>query len=87
MNMCIAVVYLDDVNVVGCTHGECWCNTMRVLATLTSSGMSMSAKKCCFWIHCIVVLGHNLGSGVLTPNSKKLSKLENFKPPQSITEL
>ena len=87
MNMCIAVVYLDDINVVGCIHVECWCNTMRVLAALTSSGMNMSAKKCHFYINCVAVLGHNLGAGVLTPNSKKLPKLKNFKPPQLITEL
>ena len=87
MNMCIAIVYLDDVNVVGCTHVECWCNTMRILAALASSSMSVSARKCCFCIHHMVVLGHNLGTGVLTPNSKKLSKLKHFKPSQLITEL
>ena len=85
--MCIAVIYLDDINVVGCTRVEFWCNTMRVLAALASSGMNVSAKKCNFHINCVVVLGHNLGAGVLTSNSEKLSKFKNFKPPQSITEL
>lgn len=87
LNMCIAVVYLDDINIIGCTCAEYWCNTMRVLAALTSSGSNISAKKCCSCIHHVAVLGHNLDDGVLTPNSKKLLKLENFKPPQSITEL
>ena len=76
MNMCIAVVYLDDINVVGCIHVVCWCNTMRVLAALTSSGMNVSAKKCHFCINCLVVLGYNLGAAA--PNSKKLSNFRNL---------
>ena len=87
MNMCIAVVYLDDVTVVGLSRVDCWHNTCRVLAALTCSGMNVSAKKCRFCVNRVVVLGHNLGAGVLTPNSKKLLKLKTFKPPQSITGL
>ena len=69
-NLLAAVVYLDDVTIVGRDFTTCWHNALRVIGRLTDAGMKLSPKKCFLLCLEITVLGHRLGAGVLRPRTK-----------------
>ena len=86
-NLVAAVVYLDDVTVVGRDFVSCWTHALRVIDRLTAAGMKLSPKKCFFLCLEITVLGHHLGAGILRPRTKQLDKLQSCHAPRNFKEL
>ena len=69
-NLVAAVLYLDDVTVVGQDFITCWQNMSHVVSWLTNVGMNLSPKKCFFLYLDSTVLDHCLGTGTLRPHIK-----------------
>ena len=64
-NLITAVVYLDNVTVVGRDSITCWQNVLLIIGHLTDVGMKLSPKK--FFVLCpeITILAHHLFAGIL----------------------
>jgi len=82
-----AIVYMDDVMIIGRTKEEAFDRLRVVLQVLTHSGFSFNITKCSFLKSCVEYLGFEVKSGEIRPNPRKIRALLNLPPPQSVTQL
>ena len=77
----------DDLIIHGCGIKEHDENLLAVLRRLRERGLTLNEKKCQFRLPKLTFFGHDLSSKGIAPSEKKVSPVQNAKPPQSTAEV
>ena len=68
--VCLACI--DDVVVWGDTTEKALQNTSLVIEKLVEAGLMLNGSKCCFLAQEVVLLGHVVRKGLISPQVQKL---------------
>ena len=83
----IWLVYLDDVIVFSCTHGEHARHLETVLSLLRSAGISLQLKKSSFFQPKVHYLGHVVSPGKLSVAEAAADAFKMFTFPRTLTQV
>lgn len=83
----IAFAYLDDIIVLGKTFQEHLANLRRVFELLRSANLKLNQEKCKFCQPELKYLGHVVCSAGILTDPEKVSAINDFPAPKSVTEL
>ncbi len=81
------VVYLDDICIFSNTVDEHIQHVRMVLEILKREGLCAKLSKCSFFQPTIEYLGHTIGNGKLTADTKKLGQVHDWPEPHTVQEL
>src|SRR6266496_6110910 len=81
------IVYIDDLLIYSKTFEEHLEHIRKVFEKLREANLMMKLKKCKFCIPNVEFLGHIIGRDGLQPDSSKIEKMEQLKPPKDLRTL
>jgi hypothetical protein len=79
--------YLDNVTIAGHNQAEHDKNVNRFLSAVKSRNLSLNDSKTIKSVTSINVLGYNVGSGSVKPDTERLRPLQEFPPPTNAASL
>ena len=82
-----AVVYLDDILVMGKSFEEQLSNLEKVFARLQEAGLRLNPKKCYFLQRKVKYLGHLVSEEGIEADPRKVEAVHNFPPPVTLKAL
>lgn len=80
-------VYLDDILVIGRTFEEHQANLKKVFELLHEANLLLNWEKCFFLRPEVEYLGFVVGSGQIKVSPKKISSVQSFPPPKTVTQV
>ena len=83
----IAVLYLDDIIVLGKDFKEHLENLCKIMDRLQMAGLKLKPKKCTFFRKEVQFLGHVVSCHGVKTDPKKVEAVTKMKPPQNVKEL
>ena len=83
----VAIAYIDDLYVFSRDFRSHKRDVGDVLARLKMANLKAKPSKCQFFMRNIVVLGHQLGTEGVSPDSKKIVAVSAWPRPSSVTEV
>ena len=83
----IAVLYLDDIIVLGNNFDDHLNNLSKIMDRLNMAGLKLKPKKCTFFRTEIQFLGHIVSRHGVKTDPKKVEAVSNMKVPLNIKEL
>ena len=87
MNHPSIILYLDDLICIDSSFSEHLKTLEFIFQTCYDHGLLLSAKKCNLCMRETDFLGHKISSSGISPSSKHIKAVENFKPPTDRNEL
>ena len=82
-----AMVYLDDLVIMGRTFEEHLVNLREVLDRLRAHGLKLSVDKCKLFQEEVVYLGHRLSKDGIRPSKHNVDALINLPTPRTIKQV
>ena len=83
----IAVLYLDDIIVLGNNFDDHLNNLSKIMDRLNMAGLKLKPKKCTFFRTEIQFLGHIVSRNGVKTDPKKVEAVSNIKVPLNVKEL
>ncbi|KAK9701035.1 RNase H-like domain found in reverse transcriptase [Popillia japonica] len=83
----IALVYLDDVVVLGRTFDEHLSNLHIVFSRLQEAGLQLQPAKCQFAKQSIKYLGHVVSASGIQTDPEKVAAISQISPPKSVKDV
>lgn len=80
-------VFIDDMLVYGSTKDEHDQRLKAVLERLNACGLTINEAKCEFGKSMVKFMGHELSENGILPTNDKVSAIQNFRRPQTHTEM
>ena len=81
------VVFLDDILVFSKTWEDHQHHLQTVLETLRNSELYCKQSKCEFGVREVLFLGHKINGTSISPDPKKISAVETWPTPSSVTDV
>jgi len=81
------VCFIDDLCIFGKTFEDKLENLKIIFKLLKNNNLSLKTNKCKFFYSKINLLGHEISSKGITPLTKNISALKDFKKPSSVKEV
>lgn len=83
----IAMVYLDDIIVIGKSVDECLINMGQVFERLSKAGLKLKPKKCFILQKHVKYLGYIVSDAGIQTDPEKVDKVLQWPEPENISEL
>lgn len=80
-------VFIDDVLVYGSSKEEHDVRLKAVLNRLTENGLTINEAKCEFGQPTVKFMGHQLSENGILPTDEKVSAIQNFRRPATVSEM
>ena len=85
--MSVALVYLDDIIVPGCSFSHQIGNLRQVFERLRKAKLKLSPKKCVLFQREVKYLGHVVSGEGISPDPGKIDAVKSWPRPTSVTEV
>ena len=85
--MSVALVYLDDIIVPGCSFSRQIGNLRQVFERLRKAKLKLSPKKCVLFQREVKYLGHVVSGEGISPDPGKIDAVKSWPRPTSVTEV
>lgn len=83
----IAMVYLDDIIVIGKSVEDCIDNMAQVFERLSKAGLKLKPKKCFLLQRQVKYLGYIVSGEGIQTDPEKIDKVQNWPEPENISQL
>ena len=83
----VALVYLDDILVPGCTFSQELANRGQVFEQLRKAKLKLSPKKCVLFQRKVNYLGHIVSEEGISPDPGKVAAVKSWPKPTTVTEV
>ena len=83
----VALVYLDDILVPGCTFSQELTNLSQVFERLRKAKLKLSPKKCVLFREEVNYLGHVVNEKGISPDPGKVAAVKSWPRPMTVTEV
>ena len=83
----VALVFLDDILVQGCTFSQELANLDQVFERLRKAKLKLSPKKCVLFQREVNYLGHIVSEEGISPDPGKVAAVKSWPKPTTVTEV